>query len=1226
MSSLQLLGACVAHVYWQVVPLLRLFVFWRAVGVFFIVGYIVEWLTRQRTVWKVQLRIESQAFSIAQGQKTRAMNESTSDKVAACPIITHVENYVKTAHSNMPVEKRDVYLQVCLMIASGWADNRVREIKTTPGEPDSEPVQDISREGVGTLGVAKRLLRTRTNTAPPNVWRRSVLVIKKSWDKLFDDVQRGQDRNLPGQDEIKEHYSGVVTGPEFFDITEGFEGNIDDEIGGVSRHLRQLKSLVTGEYINREIAPEATERLDKATVIICSVVDALANQHFLSILEWSLPSKWGAQRDVWYQRLVQVGCTVVMPFLSGFVKTCELALPINKLPRLVGSMGQLCCAKDAAVLCSVEQLFKKFIPHCVVKGITQDGIAARFAAFCRRAKRLGLKILSIDMSAMDSSWTEADRTRVRKVMMTIVERLQALLDAELQADYVSQCRAKRRALRWMLKYIEIQLAAEDAILFSGERGTSIGNRILMLIVFAAELLRVYGDIVGELKIRNMMFCPPEAYKTSCDERPHGRVEADVAADKFPDHSDFDMNIGDGDDCTLAIPQDMYASMQEFILAYEAYYKLVEPCSAWSEDTDMECLSLMCIHSGDRAFFVPKVQRNAQRLIAHKIQVTPSKHYAEGTMTYTPKPKEYAEIATDLWQRSYTLKQTMVCRHLCRAMFHYCRERAGDAGTVYDDDMKRLGKVDGDMKLSECAVEVDGNGSADVDAWVMIKATHFNCVHTLTAKEIKELKKEWYESDQAWSQLTLTDDLCAHPDVLLTSLPIGPNVAAALGFKAGLQEQLQRQLVKGEGAPPDMCVGSRPGGNEDSIPDAPATERVLAASVIVTKDGATALCGYEPQGKPRVGMLTFPGGKLEKGETFLQAAVRELAEEAGLFVRPEDLVKVREHDCGKVRCTQYTVDYQWTHPSQTLTSDRLEKLLFRDAASIVNDNAPKDIANCVKEVIVDSAFIRAAIHGAAPLQRTTAFPADPPGRVRMNAPAADAGSSPIVGPAYEVKPGVAEAQGKGPPQKVDCDHEHTCPVCGAQWTHKHPHHPTIPHKPWKGQCPNKACDYSKPDCKRSSAGGSPIVGAVTSSERGDHRQPRVSSPLNGNGTTQGGKTAGKGKTGVQSPGGLSHHPDSSQNAGKASSSSESKGYAAGRESSGKLPKVSKPVKQSQTDAPMCSPASDSEAVVLSGPVIVPEVSRASDDRPRSEQARNSGQGVTKPVDTPSTPQAPGGAAE
>ena len=206
---------------------------------------------------------------------------------------------------------------------------------------------------------------------------------------------------------------------------------------------------------------------------------------------------------------------------------------------------------------------------------------------------------------------------------------------------------------------------------------------------------------------------------------------------------------------------------------------------------------------------------------------------------------------------------------------------------------------------------------------------------------------------------------------------------------------------GEGASPDKGAESRPGRSEESASDAAAAPRVYAASVIVTKDG-DALTGYEPHGKPRVGMLTFPGGKLENDETYVQAAVRELEEEAGLFVRPEDLVKVREYQCGKLHCTKFTVDYKSTHPSSMLTADRLTDLKFRNAAGIIDEHAPNKLANCVKEVIVDGEFTPAVFKGESPLAPTTSLPADPLKRVRMHTPPLAAVSSPAQGSVSEVK--------------------------------------------------------------------------------------------------------------------------------------------------------------------------------------------------------------------------------
>jgi len=1193
-TRIQRVCAIISHTFWAVVPAVRHYTFWRALGLFVALVFLAQRLLRRRTVWKVQLRIESQAFSIARGQKTRAMQETTSDKVAATPIITHVENHVKNAHSHMPVELRDKYLAICLLITSAWADNRVNVVQTTPGEPDTEAVQDNSGEYLGDLGAAKRLLATRTNTCPPNVWRRSVRVIKRTWDQLFVDVQQGRDRTLPGQDEIKEYYSGVVTGPELFDITEGFAGGVEDEIAGVSRHLRQLRSTLTGDYLPKEISQEATDRLNTATDIICRIVSLLANEYFLWILEWALPQKWGNARAVYFQRLVEVAQTVLQPMLTGFVKTCELALPLNKLPRLVGSMGMLCCAKDAAVLCSVEQLFKRFLPHLVVKGITQDGVCARFAAFARRAKRLGLRILSIDMSAMDSSWTEDDRRRVRRVLCAIVDQVASLLDAELQQDYVSQCSARQRALRWMLRYIQVQLLADDSILFSGERSTSIGNRILMLITWSAELLRVYGIEEGTERIEKMFYSPAAAHKTCSDERAPGVVE--LVPDKvcFADDPAYDNNVGDGDDCTLAIPRDMYASKEEFIIAYEQYYKLVEPCSAWDEGEDMECLSLMCIQSAGKPYFVPKVARNAQRLVAHKIKVKPARHFAEGNPTYLLSPKEYAEIATDLWQRSFALRHSMVSRHLNRAMFEYCYGKVTDMRTVYDDDDRRLGKSDGDLSLAECLQQVRDNAAQSVSPWAMVKATHFASVGALTSSHIKALKREWNESDYTWSMLELTDDLCAAPDVMLDSFPIGPNVALGLGFRQVFVDQLKRQLVKGEGVSPEMSDGTRPGRHEGSVSDGAGAGAMRAATVIVYR-GTEVLCGYEPHGKPRAGMITFPSGKAEGEETFEKAAVRELQEEAARDVEPEELSFVREHKLGKLHCKLYCVESCKTNPAAVLTADKLTDLRYRTARSIIDSNAPNKIASCIKEVLRDGEFLPCVFGGAPPLQPTTTFPKNGPGHVAMHRPAPSPGSSCVSNPSFEVKPAAAEADGTGPSQPSDDTHSHVCPMCGEEYSHSHPYTRGFTHVPRAGACPNVKCPHHAGARQKA-------AGATMSREQGEGRQPPVSNPVVGYGTPHPGKRAGKEKAGKTGGGALSPPSAVSQNAGKSPAApAESKGKGRGKQSKGKLPKVCDPPAKPQT-------AEAVETLVPSPPTVprivdeVPCVSESSVPRSGGEPER------------------------
>lgn len=57
---------------------------------------------------------------------------------------------------------------------------------------------------------------------------------------------------------------------------------------------------------------------------------------------------------------------------------------------------------------------------------------------------------------------------------------------------------------------------------------------------------------------------------------------------------------------------------------------------------------------------------------------------------------------------------------------------------------------------------------------------------------------------------------------------------------------------------------------------------VAVGVAIRADGALLL-GQRPQGKPYAGWWELPGGKIEPGETVLQALARELQEELGIVV-------------------------------------------------------------------------------------------------------------------------------------------------------------------------------------------------------------------------------------------------------------------------------------------------------------------------------------------------------
>ena len=63
--------------------------------------------------------------------------------------------------------------------------------------------------------------------------------------------------------------------------------------------------------------------------------------------------------------------------------------------------------------------------------------------------------------------------------------------------------------------------------------------------------------------------------------------------------------------------------------------------------------------------------------------------------------------------------------------------------------------------------------------------------------------------------------------------------------------------------------------------------LVVAAALVDAEGQV-LVQQRPEGKVMAGLWEFPGGKVEPGETPENALVRELFEELGISVRPQDL--------------------------------------------------------------------------------------------------------------------------------------------------------------------------------------------------------------------------------------------------------------------------------------------------------------------------------------------------
>lgn len=70
---------------------------------------------------------------------------------------------------------------------------------------------------------------------------------------------------------------------------------------------------------------------------------------------------------------------------------------------------------------------------------------------------------------------------------------------------------------------------------------------------------------------------------------------------------------------------------------------------------------------------------------------------------------------------------------------------------------------------------------------------------------------------------------------------------------------------------------------------------IAVAVLRREGGAKILARRRRQDEKLPGLWEFPGGKIESGETPLQAAAREVREEMGADPKGLTLIRIQEHD-------------------------------------------------------------------------------------------------------------------------------------------------------------------------------------------------------------------------------------------------------------------------------------------------------------------------------------------
>lgn len=712
------------------------------------------------------LKIGASSYQSIVQELTNARQEKTdANAVASAPVVTRVVMGANSAMGNASPMDKTQYAIVVRLIAAAYA---LGVVQLEPGENvpntgteslDSEAEVNASNVEAPLVGASEhyRLVADRVSTAPPNTLRESVTIKVKSNDKLFEDRQKGVKVRMKDDNEKLINYSAVIITPELLKVIPALLPCEENEISGAHRHCRKLCHPRTKEFLQMPSA-ETEARLWLAAQTLAEHLAGKAEEYAPQVSHFKPPEKWSEKmKDTMPELAAQTAQPDTLTgkvrrrMLKGFNKLGELMLPFTKHARLIGNLGPVANMQDAESVGPLEALMKKCYPHLITKALTLDETDRAITRLAETLKRMDMRLESDDYSAMDSSWTVEDRKRLRFCANAALEPIRAALGAACaNRDFVLEADEKQENIKWCLKYVEVLMKATDALLFSGERMTSLFNRWLVLLCEFAEEIRCLGEVRGVAMIRHIL---------------DGTVRR---------------SIGDGDDNLQGFPKDRYSSAEERVDRFADMYKLLEPCSAWEESTDVEVLSRYHIRAGNDWFHIGKLQRNFGRLIAFKLQR--SNVPADVTATAIT-PKEWAGICTDIWQRSLSLRQTMVVRHFARAVFEHAYARTGkEDGTVYDDDHKRLGRIDGDKKLSECRREVsDAVRMTKASAYAMVKVVHFADFHNLPKSRIKQEIADWKIADNAWSEIELDPKHLLYPETFIEDFPLPVSVAEALGL-------------------------------------------------------------------------------------------------------------------------------------------------------------------------------------------------------------------------------------------------------------------------------------------------------------------------------------------------------------------------------------------------------------------------------------------------------------
>lgn len=705
------------------------------------------------------------------------------------------------------------YSFLVMFITSLFAQNRLRILRShgcgiieVVDEADEAADKDNEEPDIPDL-----VMPLRNAHVGERALRDSVKVTEKTEAQLQDAFERGKaaQSDLPNPDTVQPEMSiNVEIGPPIVKCNCSIKTNTPE--AEKSSNFRHYAA---------ETKPVRTEEAKTNFQQAISIMTKAIKRDFAKVegAECTLPAKWTEDARVHAR---ENASDDRLHTNSAFVKSGEIGLDLDKRARQIVTQGQDDAGANAAFISPFEKGFKQCYPEFVTTGLTTGMIDAKMHRFLRAAiMRLNFnsglrgakcsmpgqgepepepspyKNFSVDFSAMDSSWTYEEKLAIVEMVKECSLLLMDKTDIDTVVTHDPRLDNEQRQKIYLeMRHHIINMSVYDATLFSGERGTSIYNRLLVLAICTAELIRTKGVEAAEL-----MWRPQKSPGTS-------QLYRSTNIDDVPP----ELNIGNGDD--LAQCTNIYADSKAMIDAFKAYGKTIT-CVCDPTCRKIELLSRFhMLTKNNRVFSLTKIVKNMQRCV-----MTCTKQPQEVGKVAKMTAKQHAEIATSLYFKALTASQTPGLRWYAYQVAKYRMNIAvskGFVNTVYDPEMelKRQREITSEQGAVRhlLAYLTEGTSLANVanDApveslqslddrvrgvldevdcsmGIMVEWATFGAPHKPAGARYTAASLEWKAFDEAAREREICADDFANPQNLISDLRLSPWIRKYIGVPTDL---------------------------------------------------------------------------------------------------------------------------------------------------------------------------------------------------------------------------------------------------------------------------------------------------------------------------------------------------------------------------------------------------------------------------------------------------------